>query len=258
MMALGRLSLVSTKGARTRGLFTVVLALTALGLLARQARPQEALVLEPFDLVGHVLDEDGRPLVGAFVSLTGSDWGSLTDEGGRFRLPDLYEGTVELRAEQLGYETLEWRGDVRPGQRVELRMLAQPIVLEGLNVVTDRFQARRNAVATSVRAYDRAALATSPHFTALDFLQSRAGVVTATCRGRFSSRCVRVRGRLTEPVVWVDEAPVFGGMEYLEAVQPHDLYMVEVYASGRHIRAYTHQFMARAAKQRLWPVPFTY
>jgi len=35
---------------------------------------------------------------------------------------------------------------------------------------------------------------------------------------------------------------------------PHELYMVEVFQGGRHIRAYTHHFMERAAEQRLMPM----
>ena len=49
-----------------------------------------------------------------------------------------------------------------------------------------------------------------------------------------------------------------GGMEYLSVIPPHELYLVEVYASGRHIRAYTNHFMERAAKTRLRPMAFVF
>jgi hypothetical protein len=43
-------------------------------------------------------------------------------------------------------------------------------------------------------------------------------------------------------------------MDYLAAIAPHELHMVEVFGQGRHIRAYTTRFMERAAKTRLQPV----
>ena len=60
------------------------------------------------------------------------------------------------------------------------------------------------------------------------------------------------------PEVWIDEAPVVGGMDYLRTVRPYELYMVEVYAGGRQIRAYTPRFMERAAKTRLQPIAFVF
>jgi len=254
MMTLSRWSLVSREGARARALTAIVLVVLAIALMASRSFAQEASTVTSFDLVGHVLDDEGRPLVGAFVALADSDWGSLTNEDGRFLIPDLYEGTVDLRVEQLGYEPLVWRGYVRAEEPVELRLTARPIVLEGLLVVTDRFRSRRNGTATSVRWFDRAALATSVQNTALDFVTTRAGLTRYACNGRYSTSCLLIRGRLAEPIVYVDEVPVIGGMEYLEAIQPHELYMIEVYGAGRHIRAYTPQFMERAAKQRLHPI----
>ena len=55
-------------------------------------------------------------------------------------------------------------------------------------------------------------------------------------------------------MIVIDEIPILGGMDYLAAIAPHELHMVEVYGHGRHIRAYTTRFMARAAKTRLQPV----
>lgn len=233
-------------------------AVLAVAFLAKDAFAQDLRVVQPFDLVGTLSDEGGRPLVGAFVSLADSEWGSLTDETGRFRIPDLTHGFVSIQAELLGYETLTWEGTVAAGKAVALRMVSKPILLEGLTVVTDRFESRRRSVATSVRWFDHDALATSPQPTALDFVKTRAGLFSVSCNGRWTSRCFMVRGRPTEPRVYVDEMPVFGGMEYLESMAPHELYMVEVYGSGRAIRAYTPRFMERAAEYRLMPMPFVY
>lgn len=230
------------------------MALVALALLTTAARGQEGP--QTFDVVGHVVDANGgQPLVGAWVSIEGSDWGSISNDEGRFRLPDMTAGPLVLSVEQLGYETLVWEGEVGGSDgALELALQPEPVVLEGLQVVTDRFRARRNAVATTVRAYDASDLAMSPQRTALDFVTLRAGGGDTFCAGRRGDRCLYVRGRLVEPTVFVDEAPVLGGLGYLDTFAPHELYMVEIYGGGRQIRAYTPRFMERAAKTRLTPI----
>ncbi len=106
-----------------------------------------------------------------------------------------------------------------------------------------------------MRAFDREDLTATPQETILDFVAVRTGLVRTSCSGRqISSICFLLRGRQATAVVYVDEMPVIGGLDYLDALPPHELYMVEVYASGRHIRAYTNHFMERAAKQRLRPI----
>jgi len=226
--------------------------------LAQPALAQDTSASPVFDLTGTISDETGRPLVGAFVRLADSEWGSLTDEAGRFRIPTVTPGVVSLQAELIGYETLIWEGMVAAERTLPLQLTAKPILLEGLTVLTDRFESRRRAVATSVRWFDHDALATSPQSTALDFVATRAGLYRVRCSGRWSNECFVVRGRVTEPQVYVDELPMFGGLDYLASLPPHELYMVEVYGSGRAIRAYTPQFMERAATYKLRPIPFVF
>jgi hypothetical protein len=239
-----------------RLLIAFAAAFAALALLTTSVNGQVETI-EPFDLTGTVVDaETGEPLVGAFVGLAGSDWGSITEGSGRFRIPDMDPGPVALTVEQLGYERLAWAGNVSAeGEELVLRVPPEPLVLEGLRIVTDRFRSRRMAAASSVFAYEREALATSPHASVLDFVTFRHGLSRIPCNGRRGDLCVRVRGRLVEPQVYVDEHPVMGGLSYLNAMAPHELQMLEVYGWGTHIRAYTPRFMERAARIRLAPIP---
>lgn len=243
---------------------TVAAAWLSLGLLlamtlaAAPAPAQERGADGPFALTGTVVDDAGRPLLGAFVSIEDSEWGSLTGESGRFELPDVTAGTVSITVELLGYETLRWTGAVRADTPLTLTLAPRPILLEGLEVVTNRFESRRKAAATSVRWFDRSDLATSVEYDVLDFVASRAGLSRVPCRGTWTTECFMVRGRPVAPTVWIDEAPMIGGMDYLRTFRPHELYMVEVYAGGRQIRAYTPQFMEQAAKVRLQPIAFVF
>lgn len=236
----------------------VALAVLAAAIPARGLSAQERPAARSFDLVGTVTDPNGRPLVGAFVALTGSEWGSLTGENGRFVISRVAEGDVSLTAELIGYARLEWAGTAREGTEVPLVMTPQPILLEGLTVMADRFASRRRSVPTSVRAFGRTALATSPQANVLDFLAYQGGIIPTWCRGLFSNQCLYVRGRLMEPSVWVDEAPQIGGLDYLRMIPPHELYLVEVYAHGRHIRAYTNRYMEWAAGHPVYPLPFVF
>lgn len=260
IFARNELRLGATPGRAKLLLWAISVAVVLAALLARDALAQERETVEPFDLVGFVTDlETGQPLVGAFVALEGSDWGSVTDERGRYRIPDAFPGPAVLTAEQLGYEELFWHGNIADGSPVELRMEPKPVELEGLRVVTDRFRSRRNSTATSVQTFDSEDLATAPQATVLDFVAGRS-VSQRTACGRVDrgDDCLFIRGRRVAPVVYVDEHPVLGGLDYLDTLRPHELYLVEIYGWGQHIRVYTKHFMEWAARTRLQPIPFLY
>ena len=133
--------------------------------------------------------------------------------------------------------------------------MPEPILLEGLEVMTDRFESRRNAVATSVLAFDARDLTSSGSLTAADFIAGQAGVFLSPCNGSRGSQCVWSRGRRIEPVVYVDEVPHLGGLDYLSMFTPGEFHMIEVYSRGTHIRVYTPAFMKRVAEQRIVPIP---
>ncbi len=208
-------------------------------------------------IVGVVIDaETEAPLAGAYVSVTASDWVSLTTDNGRFALCEIGAGTHLLTAERLGYQELTFLQEAIPsGDPIAIRMQPDPILLEGLKIVTDRFERRRRAVATSVRAYDEEVLASSLYWSVADFIDSRPGIVTVPCG---IERCVYSRGTMVRPRVYFDEFPLIGGWIELESIPTDQVFMVEVYGRGRHIRAYSHAFMARAAKIRLLPFPIWY
>jgi hypothetical protein len=235
------------------------LALAALLVLAADGSAQNAHDSNEsgqFTLLGQLVDADsGEKLSGAFIGLTGTEWGSITNDEGRFRIPETVAGELALTVELLGYEKLEWFGDVADGDGLLVIELAPvPIVLEGLKVVTDRFRSRRNGAAVSALAYDAEDLSSTVAKTAVEFIEYNSAAWMTRCNGRRSDRCLIVRGRTVEPVVYVDERPVLGGLEYLEAFRPWELHMIEVFAGGRHIRAYTPAFMERAAKSRMAPI----
>jgi hypothetical protein len=208
-------------------------------------------------LVGRVIDATtGTPLVGAFVHRTGEDQGVLTDDEGRFRLPGIPAGIVSLSVEQLGYVTQIRTSLVsEDADPIVLALDPDPILLEGIQVVTDRFERRRRALAVSSQAFDREDLVTSPAFNVLDFVTSRTPLRPFRCGSvSLDGICAFVRGRIRPVTVYVDEAPFLGGLAFLEMMEPHELQRVEVYRGGAHIRVYTQAFMERAGRTRLTPL----
>ena len=210
------------------------------------------------EVVGVVVDAGTEaPLVGAFVSIVESDWGIFTNQDGRFRLGEIAIGPHSITIEHLGYTTIETKVDAaaRSGEPVRLLMQPDPILLEGLEIVSDRFRNRRRGAATPVRTFELDVLSTSPSSSLREFLNVRAIAALFPCEGRYSDTCVMARGRRAEALAYFDEVRLAGGWSYLDTFAPHDLYMIEVYDGGRHIRAYSRFFMERAAKTRLFPLP---
>lgn len=245
------LTLISFTARMASGLLALVVATGADDVRA------QTTATEGFVLTGTVRDAaSGTPVRGAFVSLAGEDWGVLTDEAGAFALPDVSPATQSVEVEAMGYVDLRLTARLVEGEPLIIDLAPKPVVLEGLRIVADRFERRRKATPVSVQVADRDALLNSGTGDLMQFLQSRLGVfITSACGSSFSFYCVRARGRTVAPVVYIDEFPAIAGLDQLAAYQPHELFMVEVYGRGRHIRAYTSWFMERAAEQRLNAIP---
>lgn len=208
-------------------------------------------------LVGQVVDAStGTPLLGAFVHLEGDDRGVLTEKDGTFVLPRVPQGVRSVMAEQLGYADLVQTIIVgEENEALVLAMTPDPILLEGIAVVMDRFERRRRATAVSSRVFERDDLLNSPAIDALEFVENRSFFRTFPCRGtHFESQCALVRGRVRPVSVYVDEMRFLDGLAYLRMLQPYELHRVEVYGGGRHIRVYTEGFLERAGKTRLHPL----
>ena len=255
----------------------LILLLLATPLAAqRQLRDADARTT----LSGVVVDAlRGDALPNSIVILADENRGMLTDSLGRFSFRNVRFGPQLLAVKQYGYEEVNLDLDLLEGHspvRVELR--PGPIALEGFIIVADNLAAmnrqirnRRNAYGGAARAISQARLAASGARNVIDFLQVRGGLQLHRCGsqragpgtsfhpaggGRAAGRCVLRRGSSVRPRVYIDEAPIVGGLEFLAMFRPYELYLVEVYSSGLEVRAYTHWFVERMATRpgKLWPI----
>jgi len=235
----------------------------ALGAPPRaEAQDQAASDSAPLEVSGRVIDAlTGSAVHGAFVGVLGEGWGVLSERDGRFHLPLETTRPVRIVVENLGYETLETEVNPRSAGPHVLRLEPNPFQIGELRVLVDRFESRRKAAPMSVTTYERDALLVDPSVDVMQFLQGRTGRPLKECpfRSSFGSLCAMRRGRWQPVQIYIDEMPVFGGIQELRTYNPQELYMVEVYNLGQQIRLYSTSFMDRIVRsgRRLNPIPIS-
>ncbi len=227
---------------------------------ADRASAQDAVTTDKVEVRGRVLDAStGTPIHGAYVALAGQDWGVLSDDNGRFVLRVDRASSYAVVSESLGYERRELTVRRPIPRQLTVRLDPSPIQLDGIQVMSDRFRARRMSASMSVRAFERSDLLDDPAQDVVEYLRNRMGRPLRECPfvTAFASMCTFRRGRLTPVQVYIDELPTLGGLAELENTMPQELYLVEVYGSGAQIRIYTTQFMTRMVRsgRLLNPLP---
>jgi hypothetical protein len=194
------------------------------------------------DVQGVVVDSaTGQPIAGAWVRIADGGDGAYTNSDGRFRLHDVRIGTVAFEAAQLGYADFADELTIGEGDtELRLALAPDPVVLDGVRVISDRLASRRNAVPYAVRAYETDRIMTSGAFDAFDFV--RLNAFTRSCG---LSTCMYRRGRVVRPLVYIDEARYLGGLDDLRGLPIEHLYLIEVI--GAQVRVYTKNFAERLA-----------
>jgi hypothetical protein len=225
----------------------------AVALAATPAHAQRPTGVAGPTLVGTVVESGtGKPLAYAMVAVTSGGLPTLTDSTGVFRITGLPVGVHNVTASQLGYSRLTLPVVVGEGMEpVVFQLFPDPIALEGIKVMGDRFRGRRNALAVSSQGYSADRLRQTPALSVMDFLATDGKLSPAICPGRSNQQflgCFNRRGQVIEPQVFLDEAPLMGGMSQLEGYNPSDFYLIEVIGNGLMIRAYTHGYIDQTSK----------
>lgn len=106
---------------------------------------------------GVIRDRDTRqPLAGANVMLENTNYGSATNNQGRFLMENVPVGTYRLRADMIGYKA-QGRANIHIATQrlIEVNLDLIPVVLEGEDVtVTAGFFERAKDAVVSVRSVD--------------------------------------------------------------------------------------------------------
>jgi hypothetical protein len=224
------------------------IALSILGLMVVVAPLRAQRAGGPgVSITGFVADlNTGNPVENALIEFPALQRQTLTDKSGRFVLANVRPGKHKVVITQLGYRTLMREVVIAENENEPLMMPLEPdpVMIKGLDIQIDRLETRRRSVGVSAQAFSRMDLVNTSHVSAADFVRMRTPMIPCPS-GR--GTCLRHRGQIVAPIVYIDERRAFG-LEELEAYPLYDVYLVESYENGRHIRIYTTWFMQNLAR----------
>lgn len=213
---------------------------------------------ERIRLRGGVFDQNtSAPVPGVLVEVPGLEAAATTDSFGNFLL-DLPLGPgYRLSVEHLGYAST---GVVVLAADFHLPVLISlapdPVMLEGLKIVVDRFRSRRLSSPYAVRTINSDWLSRWGGRDMLTVLRARIPFLRPCPNDPFDY-CGRFRGRTARVSVCLDEFPAYGGVAQLAAYPPSEFHLIELYKGGTQVRAYTRRFVARLTKNRRRLLPLS-
>jgi hypothetical protein len=228
---------------------------------AQESRGSSSAVLR-----GDVVDaQTGARLSGVVVEVAPGAQKVATDAAGAFRLSLRTGRDYMLTLSRLGYEEQSVVVSVQAGGALEpmtVSMTAEPLVLEAVEVLVDRFEDRRHRTPMSSYVLRRDRLARSGGSDLAQVVRSAAMLMTASCegastRGRFAGfgispvpgmYCIRYRGDVVVPRVYIDDRLVLGGVDELASYSPWDVHHVEIYQRGLMISVYTLGYVESLAR----------
>ena len=218
--------------------------------------PLGALTQVPTVLRGQVADaESQRAVAGAFVVQLGTERGVLTDSLGRFSITLIPELQHAIRVSQLGYRDLQAR--IPPwgrGGMLNVRLVPDPIVLEGLQVLAERLADRRRGPFGVADLLFQDELLRGPDGSAYELVRRilpfawpcNPEQTEALCMGGHTEA-----GRPRRVTVCVDDHAVTPDLAetILSSLDPRALYLVEGYRRVGQVRMYTRGYVQRLAAE---------
>jgi TonB-dependent starch-binding outer membrane protein SusC len=177
---------------------------------------------------GTVVDGTQSPIVGAQVSIVGTQRGTITDADGSFRIANVQPGDRQVRASRIGYGSQTQTVQVVAGQTatVSLSLTETAIALDQVIVTGTAGRQDRRAQSASVGTIDAAGLnEVAPISTVANLLQARTpGVSLTQASGTAGGgQRIRLRGQASislsnDPIVIVDGVRVDSRTEQIYGV----------------------------------------
>lgn len=201
-------------------------------------------------ITGHVTDRaTQRPLVGAQIVVSGTSRGAITNAEGRYVIPGLAAGTVEVRAILVGYETLTQNVTVRSGESstADFSLGVSVITMDELVITATGTELRKREIGNAVSTITPEKLEPGVASTFSQVLNGRtAGVTVIQAGGTTGTGSkIRIRGSNSvslsnDPLLIVDGVIVdsnsdsysigLGGQSTsrINDINPQDIEKVEV------------------------------
>lgn len=222
--------------------------------------------------------QTGKAVANALVAIPDVGIRVLADENGRFHFDRLPPGSRTWLFQALGYADWSEEMSVEDGEHLRVGLLPQPVALETIVATASRLAERRKGAGLSVRAVpweeiqstaatnvaqvvaDRSphpavncppassgsppeAVAANPHPSRVTPRHERAPLGGADGG---AGLCLRWRGKIISPQIYLDEQPTPVPIGVLYQFMPHEIHTIEYYqhpARGTIIRIYTLEFM---------------
>jgi TonB-dependent starch-binding outer membrane protein SusC len=178
-------------------------------------------------VVGAVVDAaTQQPISGVQITVGGTQIGTLTNQEGRFIIPNVPAGTREIRATLIGYsEGRESVTLVAGGTAtVDFRLRTQAIALEGIVATAPGMQARRRAIGNAIESIRVDDIDMAPVTSVQELLTGRASNVQVVHSGGTAGTGARIRIRgmnsaslTNEPLIVMDGVRMTGqGNQYAQ------------------------------------------
>lgn len=189
------------------------------------------------NITGTVTDSAGAPLMGAEVTVDGSQVRTSTDDQGVFHLGGVPYGARTLSARRLGFAPAQMRVEVAQGsdamvsvRLVPLAMTLQPVLVRPSRMsytgrlagYYERLEKRSNGYFITRDQIDHE----SPRLLG-QLLQHVPGVTAVKGRGGITG--IRLRGRTCWPLIWIDGTPMPSGEVDLDSFSPTSIHGIELY-----------------------------
>ncbi|GMR14201.1 MAG: hypothetical protein BMS9Abin29_2441 [Gemmatimonadota bacterium] len=241
----------ASRNLASAGLSVAVLLFATTGVHA-QEHP------ERIQLRGGVFDQNTFvPVPGVLVEVPGVEAVATTDSLGNFLLDLPWGSGYHLSVKQLGYASTGVVVFASDFDRPVLILVApDPVMLEGLTIVVDRFRSRRHSSPYSVRTIDSELLRRWGGRDMLTVLRAQIPFLRP-CPNDPLAYCGRFRGSTVRVRVCLDEVPALGGIAQLAAYPPGVFHLIELYNGGTRLRAYTRRFVERLTKSRRRLLPLS-
>lgn len=183
---------------------------------------------------GKVLDQSGRAVAGAELTIPGSQLRVETDDTGEFRLKNVPAGDLQIRVRRLGFKPDTSMINVLAGETVPLTiaLAALPVVLNPVTIMGKHYTGR---LASFYQRRDRGL----GHYYTRDEIEKRNPANTTdllrTVPGirlqplGFGRQTLRFRGARCPPLVWIDGSPLGAGEFDIDNVPSRSIEAMEIY-----------------------------
>ncbi len=210
--------------------------------LAAPTSGQERIVLR-----GHVVDAASQePLQGVRVTAPLSELSVLTDSLGDFSVSFIRDWGYELVAGAVGYQPVRITlGPEAEQGSTTIQLHPDPEALAGLAVLHDRLEQRRRRRSNRIRLMEHDELALSTESSAYALVR-RMIPGTQPCENQ-RDLCRLGRSRVR---ICIDDVSPSAGARELEAYEPSDLWLIEVYNNGGRVRVYSRWFIDQIARTK--------